>query len=280
MKFLRSNQRVIVALAVVLVLVFSISYTSRPRNGVTVLEVFLMELLAPVQAVTERAIVTVQGTVEGVAQLSQLQDENERLRRQLAEMEQLDIEFRELRRENLELKRYLGLVSGESGEIEGARIVVTARVVGRNPDNWFKYVVVNKGSNDGVTLDMVALVPPKTLVGRVIKVTPRTSTIMLLTDPESGVGGLALGSLDAGVVLGAQEPGGLLEMQFFSREARPYRGQVVVTSGLGGVFPRGLLIGSVQEAGSGRQGVLPLGYLNPYADLDHLDYLIIAARVD
>jgi rod shape-determining protein MreC len=273
MKHLRDNRRLIVVLAVVIVLVFSLSYTSRRRNGVTVLEALLIELLAPVQAVAERAVGGIEDTVYGIASLRALQAENEQLRQQLAEMSQLEIALYELRRENVELKHILGLVQEHSGELDSARVVTTARVIGRNPDNWFRYVTINKGTNDDVSADMVVIVPPRILVGRIIKVTPSTATVMLLSDPESGVGGLAQITRDTGVVLGGG--GDLLEMKFFSREARPYEGQAVMTSGLGQLCPPNLLIGTIRETGSSRQGVLRTATVNPFADLDHLDYLVI-----
>jgi len=279
-RFWRQNRRVITTLVVVLALVFSISYTSRPRGGATTLEVFLLELLAPVQAVAERTTLALDNAVRRLAQLNQVYAENERLRKRLATMEQLAMELEELRRENLELRRYLGLLRGESRELPDARIVAMARVIGRNPDNWFQYLLLNRGSRDGVRVDMVAIVPPRILVGRVIRVTPTTATLMLITDPESGVGASTARRHDAGVVLGPREPGGLLEMQFFARSARPYEGQVVLTSGLGGIFPRNLLIGTIKSTGYGRQGVLPLAYIDPFADLDHLEYVLLVERTE
>jgi len=279
MKYLRNNRRVLAVLFVVVLLVFTISFTSRQRNGVTLLEMVLIELLAPGQAVAERVTTTVEETIKGMAQLGALQAENRELKERLAEFGQLEIEIYELRRENLELKHALGLIEGRYGELDSARIVTAARVIGRNPDNWFRYVQINKGSDDGVLANMVVIVPPKILVGRVIRVTPSTATVMLISDPESGVGCLVQRTRDAGVVLGLSEPADSLEMQFFSRDARPIEGQVVVTSGLGEIFPPNLLIGTVRETGTGRQGVLPLGYVNPFADLDHLDYLLVVERI-
>jgi rod shape-determining protein MreC len=157
---------------------------------------------------------------------------------------------------------------------------IAAQVVARNPNNWFSTVTLNRGANHGVRRDMV-VVTAQGLVGRVSEVAPQTAKVMLITDPESGVGGLIQRSRDTGVVLGQTGDRARVIMKLFSPESAPLVGDKVITSGLGMVFPKGLSIGEVVSVETGDYGLVRYVEIEPAVDLDRLEeVLIIAVNVD
>ncbi len=109
------------------------------------------------------------------------------------------------------------------------------------------------------------------------KVNPTTALVMLITDMESGIGAMVGENGEAGVVEGTagKRPG--LKMRFFSRDPDVSRDQAVVTSGLGAIFPRGLLVGKISGLSRERE-VLFTADVQPYADFDNLYEVMVIRR--
>lgn len=265
---LQRYQKPIVAVVAVLAIVALLSFTARERARLTALEAWIAELIVPVQGWVSAVYGSVRSVADTVAELGRLRDENARL---TAEIERLRAEaarWQEALAENERLRELLGFASTSAFDVLGAE------VVGRNPDQWFRRLVINRGASDGVAKDMPVVVGRR-LVGRVIAATPNSATVLLLTDPESGVGGLIQRTRDAGVVLGGGDEPGLLSMRLFSRDARPVEGDLVVTSGLGGVFPPGLIIGHVAAVEREQFGLVRTARVRPAADLDRIEEVLV-----
>lgn len=279
MGHLRRYRRVIVALVAAIAVVISVSYTGGERQALTLLESLFFDATRPVQQVLVRATNLVAGYAQVLTGFSEMRLENERLQRDLSRLEQLEEEVRLLTQENARLRSLLGLrgLVHSSGDLKAFTVTV-AEVVARNPDNWFSLAVINKGEADGVERNMVAVVAPKALVGRVVKVTGTTATLMLLTDPESGVGAMVQPSGDMGVVVARPGDPHLLEMRFFDRTASPEPGQGVVTSGLGSLFPKGLLVGIIKEVSREESTGVVTAEVRPLADMTRLQEVLVLAR--
>lgn len=217
---------------------------------------------APIRRLAEE----VRAAGDALAELWRLREENRRLREELARYRALEPAMLQAIEAHARLRALLGLKEwyGEA--------VVAARVVLRTPDRWFEQVVVDAGSLDGVEPGM-PVVTSEGLVGRVVGVTPRQATVMLLTDPASGVGAMVLATRDAGVVLGSHVQRGRLVLTFYSPGAAPRPGQLVVTSGYGGQFPPGIPVGTVESVERGR--LTPLATVRPAVDLDRLTEVLV-----
>lgn len=170
------------------------------------------------------------------SQLERLRSQNERLRTRVAELE-------EERLENIRLRRLVRL--SQARELKS----LAARVIGRPTNSWEGVITIDRGTNDGLRNGM-PVVGPRGLLGQTIDVGPGSARVRLITDQQSGVAGQVQRTRALGVVRGTVEGG--LSLQYVSRETTVSAGDVVITSGLGGVFPKGLVIGEVTEVDRGQ----------------------------
>ena len=157
----------------------------------------------------------------------------------------------------------------------GASIV--AVVIGRNPDNWFGTIVINRGRADGVTPGAVA-VTPAGLVGRVLTASNHTAEVLLITDPRSAVGSAVYETQVPGIVRGML--GGLerLKMQYVVKDEPVRKGYLVRTSSLSGVFPPGIPVGTVTGVEEEKSGLFKTVYLKPVVDLNRLEEVLILLK--
>ena len=258
-------------LAVVLVLalaggVMAATRNLRPRP--TPLEGALQEVLAPLSGVAARMARGAGEIGRTVATLTRLEAENQQLREELERLRGVEAQVRQLERENRQLEELLGLKQARPDA------VLAARVTGRTPDRWYQEITLDQGSADGVQPDMVAVVPGG-VVGRVVAVTPHSARVLLITDPESGVGALIGRSGEAGVVYGRGGDLPQLVMTLFAANADVRVGDDVVTSGLGPVFPPGLPIGTVTSVGRDPTGLGIQVTVEPSAPLNRLAAVLL-----
>lgn len=165
------------------------------------------------------------------SELEQLRSQNESLRARVAELE-------EARLENERLRALVQLP--QVAEIESK----AARIIGRPTSSWEDVFTIDLGSDDGIGAGM-PVVGPEGLIGQTIAVTGSTARVRLITDQRSGVAALIQRNRAGGVVRGSIE--GRLGFDFVSRETTVQSGDVVITSGLGGVYPKGIVIGEVTQ---------------------------------
>lgn len=117
-----------------------------------------------------------------------------------------------------------------------------ARIIGQSADAWSDTVTIDKGSLDGISVNM-PVTNSTGVIGQVIEVAPNASTVRLLTDEGSGVSAMIQDTRAQGMVQG--QPDGTLRMDYVSVDADVKEGDIIITSGIGGVYPKGLPIGTV-----------------------------------
>lgn len=236
----------------------------------------LQEVLAPAQAAATRVVTGLRSVGEIFGGIVSLRRENADLRRQTQHVAVLETQIEELKQENRRLQDLLGF-QRKSTWLGDAR-PLASRVIARNPDNWFSSVVIDAGAADGVSKGMVAFTD-RGMIGRVTRVGPRSSTVLLLTDPQSGVGALVQRetSRAAGVALGQAGRGGILRMRFFSRDADVRRGDRIVTSDMGRALPAGVPIGTVTAVTNEDNGLVRYALIKPQVDSDHLQEILLVA---
>ena len=155
---------------------------------------------------------------------------------------------------------------------------VGARVIGRDASNWWKSIQIDRGSNDGLR-DNLAVLNADGLIGKTISVTRGEARVLLITDPNCKASAVIQETRDTGVVAGsdrafARDPHCV--MTYVSREAKIKAKQVVITSGLGGVFPKGILIGTVTGASLNQQtGMYQDIQIKPSVDFNKLEEVIV-----
>jgi len=211
---------------------------TKPR----VVQVWVQALFGPAQGAMTGLGGALGGGVRHIASLNHAATENEQLRRQLADMQTELRDARAARDENERLKQLLGLKE------ESKYASVPARVIARDPNEWFNTVLLNRGSSSGIALNM-PVVTPDGIVGRVIGVSPWTAQVLLLTD-ERAAAGAVVGQLGSSNALGAVRGlghNGLLEMRYVSGLEPVKLGDYVLTTGQDGIYPEGLNVGEVVE---------------------------------
>jgi len=175
-----------------------------------------------------------------ISNLRNAQDENGQLRQRVQELEVEVKQKTDLASENTRLRSLLDLKE------QSKYRVLPARIIGRDPSVWFDSSIVNRGSLDGVQLNM-PVVTDGGLVGRVTAVSPLTAQVDLITRDKSGVGAVIgeIGESSAlGVIAGTSKKD-LLEMKYVSGNVTVEVGQTIFTTGQDGIFPAGLKIGEI-----------------------------------
>jgi len=200
-----------------------------------------------------------------------LGDENRRLRDQVARLEQ----------EIAHLQEQLG-AAGRRDDLDAFGKTFTDRamvadVIGRDPTNWYQSVVINRGQRDGVKMDMGVAVQDG-VVGRVVKVMPKTAVVLLVSDRNSVVPGLIQSGRDEGLIEGAG--GKRLRMKYVSTLASVQVGDLVITSGLAGTFPKELRIGTVSAIERMPDAISQELMLTPAVDLDRLEEVLVLPLMD
>lgn len=194
------------------------------------------------------------------SEIKKLEDENADLRRQISENEAS-------RLENEQMRKLLNLKT-DNYDFE----FMAAEVIARSPSNWYNSITIDKGAADGIVLNLPVVSAGNSLVGRISEVGTTWSRITLLTDPLHAAGAQVLRSGEFGISEGdnALSTGGSCKLSFVSKNADMIVGDTVITSGLGGVYPKGLVIGKIQKIRTDIQGISQYAVIGPEADLKNL----------
>lgn len=199
---------------------------------------------------------------QSFANLRSAQSENDLLKQRIQELEVELQQKGELSSENERLKQLLDLK--EKSQYK----VLTARIIGRDASRWFSSSIINRGSLDGVKLNM-AVVTNGGLVGRITAVSPLTAQVDLITKEKSGLGGV-IGELENSNALGVVAGTGkkeILEMNYVPGSIEVKPGEIVYTTGQDGIFPAGLKLGEIVEVKSGSATVPHQIFIHPSANL-------------
>ncbi|MBU9711025.1 rod shape-determining protein MreC [Evansella tamaricis] len=267
-----SNKRLIVLLVCIIILVALIGYSMSERRSLTWPEQFITDSVGWVQSAFSRPAHFVAGFFENLDDMRNLYEENKILKSHLDEYASLQVELNDLRRQNEELKDSLGVRDNLYDYT-----VRSALVIHRSPDRWNEFIGINKGAQDGIEENM-AVMTSKGLIGKIHQVSQFTSTIQLLSDQARNNRISAFVDSDNkinGFIEGIDSETGYLHFTMIDIRAELEEGQLVVTSGLGGVFPDGLLIGEIISFETDEFGLSQTAYVKPTADFYNIDYVLV-----
>jgi rod shape-determining protein MreC len=229
----------------------------------------VLQVVLPAQVALARAADAVGRSWRALNEIGQLREENARLRAELERLRRELARLQEVSAEAQRLRRLLGF------RPPPAYATVAARVVTRDPSRWYTTFTVDRGSQDGLARDD-PVVTADGLVGRVLEVYPTAARVLLVTDPRSAVGVLVQSTRDAGVVEGnATER---LRLRYLSRSSPLREGDVLVTSGLGGLFPRGIPVGVVRKVIRQAGALFQEAEVEPATDLSRLEEVLVMVR--
>ncbi|WP_176758769.1 rod shape-determining protein MreC [Thiohalorhabdus denitrificans] len=199
----------------------------------------LLSALYPVQRVVSAPILLTQAVTDEVESHFQVHRKNEVLRKRLEHLEAENQELGALRRENERLRQLLN----EAQRLK--RSVSAAQIIAESPDPFHHTVTVSRGQRHGVHPGQPVL-SAQGVVGQVSSRSPLSAQVILLTDPNSGIPVLVRDSRVRGILAGTGSKD-KLELRYVPSSARVKTGDILVTSGLGGVFPKGIKAARVEE---------------------------------
>jgi rod shape-determining protein MreC len=235
------------------------------------------EAVAPLQSAVAGTARRVTESIGAVRGLGGALTDNQRMTAEIVRLRNEVRDLKALEAENIALREQLGFAR------RSPQALIPSEVIARDISGWWQTVRLDKGAGDGIQPDQ-AVVTTEGLVGRTIAVSPRTTDVLLLSDPSCRISAQIARSGSYGVVSGrrANVRGQVLcVMDFISKDAPVLVGDEVVTSGLGDVFPRGLLIGYVDQVVMDRSGLFQQAQVLPKADLGALRYVfVVAEQVD
>jgi rod shape-determining protein MreC len=263
------NWPLLLVVLVASVVIMAVGWTGTLRSA----EDAISLVVVPVQYTIQKAVQGVGSILSAPHDLQRLRAENERLQAQVDELTHQLILWREIELENRDLRELLNLKE-QSPDILGPEAdLLSAEVIGRDPSSLLRHLTIDRGSQDGVEPGM-AVITARGLVGQVRDVLPNSARVALLTDPSSAVNALVQRTRATGIVEGQTGPSLVLRYLPQSQGvAEP--GDLVLTSGLGGRFPRRLLIGEIVEVRHSDVELFQEARLRPAMDYDRLETVIV-----
>ncbi len=260
------------ALIIVLImLMVLINYTGEGRERLTILEDAAYYVFVPVQEIFASAGKNVQSFFEAFIHQQEIKAENERLREKIAQYREKSSLKTEIEQENERLREMLDFQERTEKEL------LPAEVISRDPNKWFTTITLNRGKRDGVEKEMPVVVP-QGLTGMVSSVSWSTCQVILLTDPRLSVSAMVQRSRDPGtmgVIEGYLEETSRLEFINIPPDADIQEGDLIITSGLGGVFPQNISIGIVEEIKLDETGLVQNALVKPEVNFHRLEEVFI-----
>ncbi len=232
----------------------------------------LVEVAVPLERMATLPVEQVERWWRDYVDLRGVRRRNQELVQELSRMREENLQYREAIVASERFERLHAF--NESQDLES---MVPADVIAQDLSPWFRAILINRGSAAGIRPGMPAITDSG-LVGLVIGTTPRNGKILLLTDPQSRVDVFIQRSRARGTLQGDAEGG--CELKNVLREADVELGDLVLSSGQDGIFPKGLIVGRVTEVEREPFGLFQTVKLAPAADLEGLEevFVILARR--
>jgi rod shape-determining protein MreC len=267
LEFVRRNRVVLTSGLLLLISLLLFSAGARTQRRIDPFGGVVLDAMRPLQSVTATVIEALAGTWRTYVALIGVNEENQRLRRRIVELEQQAVRLSEVEQTDKRLEALLNLRSDLDGDLQAAQII------GRDPLPWFSTMTVNKGEADGVHKN-AAVLSPFGVVGQIMATGAHSARVLLITDHNSGVDAVVQRSRARGIVEGALDGGCV--MKYLKRGEDVAVGDRVVTSGLDGIFPKGVIVGEVTRVTRGNRGLLQVAEIKPAVPLDRIEEVLVA----
>jgi rod shape-determining protein MreC len=249
------------------ILILLVSTVGRQQFGSS--HKLVLELTGPVHRVTTWTISYFDSLVQDYKALWRVREENKRLLAELSEAKAVNNQYREAVATNLRLRKLLQFKESLPPP------TLTARIVGHDPSLWFRTVIIDRGSSDGIQKGMPA-VTIEGIVGQILDTSPDYAKVLLATDPNSAIDVLIQRTRVRGILKG--KSGSDYQLDYVLKNSDVLEGDPVVTSELGGIFPKGLQVGTVAKVVKDRRGMFQQIEINPSVDFTKLENLIIIMK--
>ncbi len=230
-----------------------------------------MEVLSPFQRLYYAGVREIRDLAQNYVFLVGLREENTQLKKRVVELQRQNAALAEMTVANERLRRFLNFKE------KIPKPTLPAELIGEDASSWFRTITINKGGIDGVRRGMV-LVAAAGLVGHVISTSRDVSKVLLITDYNSSVDAICQASRARGIVQGKK--GDLCDLNYVSRRDNVSPGERVITSGLGGRFPKGLIVGTVTRVEKKQYGVFQEVEVTPAVDFRRVEEVFVILDSD
>lgn len=215
--------------------------------------------------------------MESISNLTNTYQENQTLKQKVETIYELEVQLNDLKKDNEKMKEALKLQ-----DTLNDYSLINATVIARNPDTWRDIVTINKGANDGL-IPQMSVMSDNGLVGKVLDVNPTSARVALLSNNDNTlvrVAAMIQGEKESiyGTLTGYDHEKNILIMSQIQATQEIKVGDKVVTSGLGGVSPSSLYIGTVEEVAMDRFGLYKEVRIKPAADTNDVRYVTVVKR--
>ncbi|MBR5543028.1 MAG: rod shape-determining protein MreC [Oscillospiraceae bacterium] len=200
-----------------------------------------------------------------------MKKENEELRRELSIIKEALREREAAEKENIQLRAALGIK-----EQNNSYVFESAEIVAKNDDNWSRSFIINKGKSAGINIDN-CVITSEGMVGFVSEIGATWATVTAITDTTMEAAAIASRTRDVASAEGDFElmSEGKLRLSYLARDTQVLVGDVIETSGVGGLFPKGIVLGTVAEVKNETHGISKYAIIEPAVDLDHVNHVLV-----
>ncbi|BCS54484.1 rod shape-determining protein MreC [Geobacter sp. SVR] len=266
--FKKYGLTVLTGVGVLLALIFYSLNVPRNREA-NLVERSVMNVFGPVLKPAAYVSDFFEEVWDGYVSLVHVHKENLKLREEIRALNERVVAGNEALYANQRLSRLLGVKETVKAP------TLTASIVGEDISSWFRTMLIDRGSSSGLREGM-AVIAADGIVGQIVKVSGDTARVLLLTDHASGIAATIQRSRARGVVKGKGD--GFCSLEFTTREEDVKVGDLVVASGIGGIFMKGMPIGEVTMVKRGEYGIFQTVTIRPAVNTAHLEEVLVILR--
>jgi rod shape-determining protein MreC len=271
MFFFKNYKTIIIVVVLLAAALIMLSYNFKKASNSGFIRKIVLEVAAPVQNVLNASVKSVGDAWLRYIFLVGLEDENKNLKKKINELKADLILYQEGYLEAERLKKLLSIKDDYDYHL------ISARVIGREQAALSKTVLINKGTAHGLKADMPVLAKPG-LIGRVVDVSWHAAKVLLLIDESSNIDATVQRSRVQGIIHGAGSRGCVLK--YVSKAQDVKENDVIVSSGIGGIFPKGLMLGVVSQVDRQETGLFLKIKVAPSIDFSKLEEVSVLASDD
>ncbi len=256
-------------LAITVLLMIIVSTVGRSHFNIP--QKFGMDVVGKGQYVVTRIMGGISNVWNSYIAVLNVRRENQVLRDELNRVLSTNQEYREAMAENMRLRKLLQVKESLKPP------TLTAQIIGRDPSLWFRTLIIDRGTRDGIEKGM-PVVTVEGVVGQILETSRSTSKVLLTHDPNSAVNALIQKNRVQGIVKG--EGSQSYKMSYILKNADVEEGDLIITSGLGGSFPKGIPVGTVSSVTKSKRGMFQDITVSPSVNFSQLEYLIVILQQD
>ncbi len=250
--------------------VILLTVTNKHQSAPKGVESVSVSLVAPFQSVVSKTFRFLRDIWRHYFFVVSVAEENERLKRELSAALEQNNRCYEIELVNRRLFNFLNFKKDFSRE------VLAAEVIGKDPSPWFKTVIINKGHEAGIKKGFPVILP-EGLVGHVVRVSGEYAKVLLIIDWNSAVDGLVQRTRARGIIKGRAMNECLLKYALRKKDIQ--LGDIIVSSGLDGIFPKGLRLGYVSDIVKESSGIFQEVRVTPFVDFEKIEEVMIVMNL-